>query len=164
VLSDLFGAIGTIVAALVVLSTGWPYADVIASVFIGVLILPRAWGLLKNVVDVLLESAPPGIRVEEIERAICQLPGVRSVHDLHVWTITSGFVALSGHVLASDRPSEDVLHHVQTLLRNRFGIEHATLQVESVDHADDGSCCVMDPRCLVVVPTARTRPASGGRP
>lgn len=164
VLSDLFGAVGTIVAALVLLWTGWPYADVTASVFIGVLILPRAWGLLRNVVDVLLESAPPGMRVEEIQTAICQVPGVRSAHDLHVWTITSGFVALSGHVLASDRPSEDVLHDVQTLVRERFGIEHATLQVESVDHADDGACCTMDPRCLVVGRTARTRASSAGRP
>jgi hypothetical protein len=109
---------------------------VIASVFIGVLILPRAWGLLKSVIDVLLESAPPGMHVDEIQAAICRVPGVRSARDLHVWTITSGFVALSAHVLANDRPSEDVLHDVQTLVRDRFGVEHATLQVESVDHAD----------------------------
>jgi cobalt-zinc-cadmium efflux system protein len=157
VLGDLFGAVGTIGAALVLLLTGWPYADIVASVLIGVLILPRAWGLLRNVVDVLLESAPPGMRVEEIQAGLCQVPGVRSVHDLHVWTITSGFLALSGHILASNRPSESVLHDAQTLVRDRFGIEHATLQVESADHADDGACCTMDPRCLVVSPVSTQR-------
>jgi len=161
VLSDMFGAIGTIAAAIVLLTTGWPYADVIASVFIGVLILPRAWGLLKSVVDVLLEAAPNGMRVEEIQAALCQVSGVHSAHDIHVWTITSGFVAMSGHVEANGRPSEEVLHDLQTLVRDRFGIEHATLQVESSDHADDGACCSADPRCLVVGNGARR--ATAGR-
>ncbi len=150
VVSDMFGALGAIAAALVLLLTGWPYADAIASIAIGVLILPRAWALLKSVVDVLLESVPEGIRVEEIQAAIGQVPGVNSVHDLHLWSITSGFVAMSGHVLAAGRPSEDVLHDVRRMLRERFAIAHATLQVESIDHADDGACCTADPRCLVV--------------
>jgi cobalt-zinc-cadmium efflux system protein len=163
VLSDLFGALGTIVAALVLLFTGWPWADVIASLFIGVLVLPRAWGLLKSVVEVLLEAAPAGMRVEEIQAALCQVPGVRSVHDLHLWTITSGFVAMSGHVEAVGRPSEDVLHDLQRLVRERFKIEHATLQVESADHADDGACCTADPRCLVVGASSWRVPAQRRR-
>jgi cobalt-zinc-cadmium efflux system protein len=79
------------------------------------------------------------------------VPGVGAVHDLHVWTITSGFVAMSAHVLANgSRPSADVLHDVQDLLRDRFAIEHTTLQVEQLDHVDDGACCTLDPRCLLI--------------
>lgn len=162
VLSDLVGAIGTIIAALVLLVTGWPYADPLVSVGIGLFILPRAWGLLKSVVDVLLEAAPTGTKVHDIQQAVCAVPGVASVHDLHVWTITSGFVAMSGHVQAQGRPSEDVLHDVQLLLRDRFKIEHATLQVESGDHADDGACCTADPRCLVVGDGPRRAVEAGG--
>jgi cobalt-zinc-cadmium efflux system protein len=72
------------------------------------------------------------------------------VHDLHVWTISSGFVAMSAHVLAAGHPSEDVLHDLTGMLRERFEIEHLTLQVEAIDHADDGACCMADPRCFVV--------------
>jgi cobalt-zinc-cadmium efflux system protein len=149
VLGDLFGAVGTVLAALVVLFTGWTAADPLISVAIGLLILPRAWGLLRSVVDVLLEAAPRNIDMRQIEAAMLEVPGVRSVHDLHVWTITSGFVAMSGHLQACGRPSEDVLHDVRRLLHDRFGIEHLTLQVESVDHADDGACCWLDPRCFI---------------
>ena len=100
------------------------------------------------------ESNPREIQVGQVETAMQEVPGVLSVHDLHIWTITSGFVAMSGHVLAESRPSSDVLHNQQVLLRQRFGIEHATLQVEQPDHADDGACCTLDPRCLVVGATA----------
>ena len=150
VVSDLLGSLGVIVAALVIALTGWWQADPLVSVVIGLFILPRTWHLLKSVLDVLLEAAPPDMQVEVIQAAIGEVPGVVSVHDLHVWTITSGFVAMSGHVEARERPSADVLHEVQKLLRDRFGIEHATLQVESSEHADDGACCSADPRCLVV--------------
>jgi cobalt-zinc-cadmium efflux system protein len=113
--------------------------------------IPRALALLRSVVDVLLESTPPYLNMREIEAAMRSVPGVESVHDLHVWSITSGFDAMSGHVRSNGRPTEDVLHDLRTLLRDRFGIEHVTLQVESVDHADDGACCVMDPRCFVPI-------------
>jgi cobalt-zinc-cadmium efflux system protein len=151
VLSDLLGSLGVIVAAVIVLLTGWWPADPLVSVLIGLFILPRSWKLLKSALDVLLEATPTHLDVRGIEAAIRQVPGVASVHDLHVWSITSGFVALSGHVLADDRRSSDVLHDVQILLRERFKIEHSTLQVERRDHADDGACCTVDPRCLVVV-------------
>jgi cobalt-zinc-cadmium efflux system protein len=84
-------------------------------------------------------------------------PGVASVHDLHLWSITSGFDAMSGHVRAEGRPSEDVLHDLRTMLRDRFDIEHVTLQVEAANHADDGACCVADPRCFVPKPIAIPR-------
>jgi cobalt-zinc-cadmium efflux system protein len=155
IVGDLLGAIGTIIAALVILATGWVTADPLISALIGLLILPRAWSLLRSVVDVLLESTPRHLDMHEIESAMRGVEGVDSVHDLHVWTITSGFDAMSGHVRSNGRRSEDVLHDLRHMLHERFGIEHMTLQVEAVDHADDGACCIVDPRCFVpkVVPT-----------
>jgi cobalt-zinc-cadmium efflux system protein len=161
VLSDLFGAIGTLVAGVIILLTGFVPADALISALIGILIVPRAWSLLRSVVDVLLESAPTHIDSRAVEAALRALPGVASVHDLHIWTISSGFVAMSAHLRSNGRPSEEVLHNAQTLLRERFAIEHATLQVEAVDHADDGACCVADPRCFV--PTAVPLPATAAR-
>jgi cobalt-zinc-cadmium efflux system protein len=119
------------------------------------LMLPRAIALLRSVVDVLLESTPRHLDMAAIEAAMRAQPGVDSVHDLHVWSITSGFDAMSGHVRASGRPSEDVLHDLRTMLRSQFGIEHVTLQVEAANHADDGACCVADPRCFVPTGTPR---------
>jgi cobalt-zinc-cadmium efflux system protein len=149
VLSDLLGSVGTIVAALVILLTGWTQADALISAGIGLIMIPRAFALLRSVVDVLLESTPHHLDMRAIEQAMATVHGVESVHDLHLWSITSGFDAMSGHVRANGRPSEDVLHDELTLLRDRFAIEHVTLQVESADHADDGACCVADPRCFV---------------
>jgi cobalt-zinc-cadmium efflux system protein len=151
VFGDLLGALGTMLAAAIILATGWSPADPLISALIGLLIVPRAVALLRNVVDVLLESTPRHLDTHAIEAAMRAVPGVTSVHDLHVWSITSGFVAMSGHVAASGRPSALVLHDLRGMLRERFGIEHVTLQVEveSADHADDWACCTLDPRCLV---------------
>jgi cobalt-zinc-cadmium efflux system protein len=149
VVGDLLGSIGTIFAALVILASGWTAADSIISALIGVFIVPRAWGLLRSVVDVLLESTPGHLNMPQIEAAMGAVPGVDSVHDLHIWTITSGFDAMSGHVRGLGRPSDDVLHDLRSMLRDRFGIAHVTLQVEAADHADDGACCITDPRCFV---------------
>ena len=149
VLGDLLSSIGTIVAAVIILTTGWTAADALISALIGVFMLPRAWVLVRSVVDVLLESAPGHLDIPQIEAAMRAMPGVDSVHDLHLWSITSGFDAMSGHVRSNGRPSEDVLHDLRTMLRDRFGIEHVTLQVEAANHADDGACCVADPRCFV---------------
>ncbi|MGI9146615.1 MAG: cation diffusion facilitator family transporter [Chloroflexota bacterium] len=149
VLGDLMGSIGTILAALVILASGWSAVDSIVSGLIGVFIVPRAWGLLRSVVDVLLESTPRHLNMPQIEAAMRAVPGVESVHDLHIWTITSGFDAMSGHVRSNGLPSDDVLHELRSVLRDRFNIEHLTLQVESADHADDGACCITDPRCFV---------------
>ena len=158
VLGDLFGSIGTIVAAAIILQSGWTAADALISALIGLLIVPRAWGLLRSVIDVLLEATPRHLDMPLIEQAMRAVPGVESVHDIHIWTITSGFDAMSGHVRANGRPSEDVLHDLRKMLRDRFGMEHVTLQVEAADHADDGACCVADPRCFV--PTAVRLPAT----
>src|SRR5262249_51468856 len=138
-----------IVAALVILATGWTVVDPIISALIGLLILPRAWTLLRSVIDVLLEATPRHLDLQQIEAAMRAVPGVGSVHDVHLWTIGSGFDAMSGHVRSNGRRSDDVLHDLRQMLRQDFGIEHVTLQVEALDHADDGACCVADPRCFV---------------
>ena len=163
VLADALGSVGAIVAAVVIYTTGWTPIDALVSALIGLLILPRTWSLLRGALDVLLEATPDHIDVHAVSAAMGEVPGVASVHDLHVWTITSGFVAMSGHVTARGRPSGDVLHDLQDLLRERFCIEHITLQVESDDHVDEGACCVADPRCLPVglgVGSRRTRTAA----
>jgi cobalt-zinc-cadmium efflux system protein len=150
VVADLLGSVGVVLAAAIIHLTGWWQADPLVSIAIGLFIVPRTWVLLKGALDVLLEATPVGLDLAEIELAARELPGVKAVHDLHVWSITSGFVAMSAHVETEGRRSEDVLHELQALLRERFKIEHATLQVEAADHIDDGACCSVDPRCLVV--------------
>lgn len=152
VLSDLLGTVGVMIAALVIGLTGWWQADPIVSVIIGLFILPRTWILLKSGLDVLLEATPSHVNVAELEAKLRAVPGVAALHDLHIWTITSGFVAMSGHVQAAGRPSEDVLHDVQAVLREDFRVEHSTLQVEQCEPGGDGgsACCQVDPRCLVV--------------
>jgi cobalt-zinc-cadmium efflux system protein len=148
-LSDLLGSLGVVVAAIIIALTGWWQADPVVSILIGLFILPRTWNLLRSSLDVLLESTPHHIDVAAMERALASVPGVQSVHDLHVWTITSGFVAMSGHVLADSRRGSDVLHDLRLVLRDQFGIQHATLQVERTNHQDDGACCDIKVGCTI---------------
>lgn len=132
VLGDLLGSIGVIVAAVVLLTTGWVYADPIIGVGIGLFILPRTFILLRATVRVLLEAAPPELPVTEVAAAIEAVDGVAAVHDLHVWSITSGMNTVSGHVVTTAGAESDaVLSAVQTMLGARFGIEHATIQCET---------------------------------
>jgi cobalt-zinc-cadmium efflux system protein len=149
VVSDLLGSVGAIVAAIVIALTGWYQVDPLVSVLIALFIVPRAWGLLRSGLDVLLEATPAHLDLRQVVAAMAGVPGVAAVHDVHAWTIASGYVAMSAHVRAIGRPSADVLHDLQTLLREELHVDHVTLQVESADHADDGACCVMDPRCLL---------------
>lgn len=157
VLADLIGAVGVILAALVLLLTGWRYADPLVSIGIALFILPRAWSLLKNVLDVLLEATPKDLDLGGVQAAMATVSGVVAVHDVHAWTITSGFVAMSAHVETAERANGDILHDLQELLRSRFRVEHATLQVEAADHSGDSICCQVDPRCLVIGSTASGR-------
>ncbi len=133
VLADLLGSVGVIVAAAVILATGWVAADALVSLAIAGLIGLSAWSIVRESTDVLLEAAPSGVDVEALERTIRFAPGVVDVHDLHVWTITSGFVSLSAHVLVA---RGDDCHarrrELEELLSAHFEIEHTTLQV---DHA-----------------------------
>lgn len=132
VLGDAASSAAVIVAGAVILSTGWTAADPLASGAIALLILPRTWTLLRQAVNVLLEGAPPHLDVPEIESALCAVSGVRRVHDLHVWTLTSGREAMSAHVVVGpDTPADKILEDLHVLLHARFGIDHTTLQVET---------------------------------
>jgi cobalt-zinc-cadmium efflux system protein len=131
VLGDLFGSVATIVAALVIKATGWYAADPILSAVIGLLVVYGAWSLLRESVDVLLESAPRGMDVATVRRAMQDVPGILGVHDLHVWTVTSGLVALSAHVeIASLQNWSEIMGQLATKLRDDFEIAHVTLQPE----------------------------------
>ncbi len=149
VVADMLGSVGAIIAAVTILLTGWYQVDALVSVLIALFILPRAWSLLRAGLDVLLEATPAHLDLHHVVEAMGQVPGVAAVHDVHAWTIASGYVAMSAHVQANGRPSADVLHDLQSLLREELHVDHVTLQVESADHADDGACCVMDPRCML---------------
>jgi cobalt-zinc-cadmium efflux system protein len=128
--ADALGSLGVVAAGLIVAVTGWAYADGIAGIAIGVLILLGSWRLVSTPVNVLMEGAPEGIDVKEVGNAMVGVPGVREVHDLHIWTVTSDFPALAAHVLTD--PDEDidmVRERLETLLHDRFDLHHTTLQV-----------------------------------
>jgi cobalt-zinc-cadmium efflux system protein len=132
VLSDALSSVATLIAAGIVLTTGWSGADPLASAAIALLIVPRTWSLLKQAVNVLLEGTPPHLELTEIERAMCAVAGVRRVHDLHVWTLTSGREAMSAHVIVDDvGQSERLLETLHAVLHARFGIDHTTVQLET---------------------------------
>jgi cobalt-zinc-cadmium efflux system protein len=131
VLADLLGSLGVVVAALVVLAAGWERADPLVSILIGVLVLASAWGVLRESAGILLESAPEGLDVGEVGHAMAAHPGVVGVHDLHVWTITSGFPSLSAHVVVErDADCHAVRRELEQVLHDRFALDHTTLQVE----------------------------------
>ena len=132
VLGDAVSSIGVIVAALVVMYTGLTIVDPLVSVFIALFIVPRTWRLLKQAVNVLLEGTPSHLDLGEIEQAMIRVPGARRVHDLHVWTLTSGHEAMSAHVVVDDvRESERLLEALHAVLHARFGIDHTTIQLDS---------------------------------
>ncbi len=133
VLADLLGSVGVITAAVVILTTGWTYADPLISVLIGLLVLASSWGILREAVDILLESTPAGTDAREVARRIQGVHGVKEVHDLHIWTITSGFPALSAHVLVGrGEDCHGKRRELERLLSAEFGIDHTTLQVDHV--------------------------------
>ncbi|MGW0122867.1 cation diffusion facilitator family transporter [Streptomyces sp. NPDC003327] len=141
VLADALGSVTVIVAAGVILATGWQYADPIASIVIGLMIVPRTLRLLRETLDVLLEAAPKGVDMAEVRAHILALPMVEDVHDLHAWTITSGMPVLSAHVVvhagALDSVGhEKMLHELRTCVGSHFDVEHCTFQLEPVGHAE----------------------------
>jgi cobalt-zinc-cadmium efflux system protein len=132
VLNDALSSLAVLVAAAVTLLTGWFLADPLASAAIALLIVPRTWSLLRQAVNVLLEGVPPHLELAAIERAITEVAGVRRVHDLHVWTLTSGREAMSAHVVVDDvGDSERLLDALHAVLHARFGIDHTTIQLET---------------------------------
>lgn len=131
VLADLASSAGVVAAGVVVLSTGWASADPLAGLLIGVLVVLSTFRVLRETVGVLLEGAPTGMDAREVGAAIASLDGVVGVHDLHLWTITSGFPALSAHVLvAAGADCHAIRRELEVLLRDRFELTHTTLQVE----------------------------------
>jgi cobalt-zinc-cadmium efflux system protein len=131
VLADLLGSAGVIVAAVVILLTGWTTVDPLVSVAIALLILGSAWGVLRDSTAILMEQAPSGVDADAVAQAITDVPGVTSVHDLHVWTITSGFDALSAHVLVGrGEDCHGLRREIERVLEARFEITHTTLQVD----------------------------------
>jgi cobalt-zinc-cadmium efflux system protein len=137
IIADLLGSVGVIAAAVVILLTGWLYADPLISVLIGLLVLGSSWKLLRDSVSILLEQSPPGMDAEEVGHRMVSVEGVEDVHDLHVWTITSGFPALAAHVLVGTAEDcHERRRELEKIIYREFGIEHTTLQVDHVgDHA-----------------------------
>src|ERR671912_2999047 len=140
VMADVLGSVGAIAAALVILATGWWYADPIISVLIGLLVLGSSWRLVRDSINILLEGTPSGIDAGEVGRSMAGVPGVSEVHDLHVWTITSGYPALAAHVLVGrDEDCHARRRDLEEILAREYGIEHTTLQVDHVgDHTAKG--------------------------
>jgi cobalt-zinc-cadmium efflux system protein len=131
VLADLLGSIGVVLAGILVLASGWREADPLVSVLIGLLVLGSSWSIVRESIGILLEATPRGVDAEEVGRAMAATEGVEEIHDLHIWTITSGFPSLSAHVLVA--PGADchgIRLQLERLLSQRFRLTHTTLQVE----------------------------------
>jgi len=139
--SDMLGSVAVILGALAIGWTGWQWIDPVLAVLIGLWVLPRTWLLLREAINVLLEGVPKGHDLAAIRQALHAQPGVRDVHDLHVWALASSTPALTVHVVAADAVDNDRLRReLAALLHERFGIDHVTLQVEA-DHCGD-ACAV----------------------
>lgn len=141
VMGDLIGSAAVIVAAIVIVTTGWVQADAISSLFIAAMIIPRAIGLLREVVSVFAESAPKGTHVQEIRAHILSTPGVVDVHDVHVWQLTRGAPVFTAHVVVdpsslSDGRAAGILSQLQTCLSQHFDVEHSTFQLEPSGHVE----------------------------
>ena len=137
VIADLLGSFGVVAAAATILATGWLEADPLVSMFIGLLVLASSWSILRDSTTILLEAAPSGIDTRVVGDRLAHASGVVEVHDLHIWTITSGFPALSAHVLVG-RGEDCHARRLELarLLRDEFGIEHTTLQVDHMTDRD----------------------------
>jgi cobalt-zinc-cadmium efflux system protein len=135
VLADTVGSLAVIVGAGVVAATGWGWVDPVVGVAIGLWILPRTYRLARQALRILIEAAPSGIDLERLAAELAALPGVVDVHDVHVWTLTSEMEAASAHLMvASGTEYHDVLDQARVLLRDGYGVDHATLQVEPDNH------------------------------
>jgi len=143
---DALSSVGVIAGAMIILATGENVVDPIISVMIGVLIVISSFRITWEATQILLEATPPGVSISDIQTRMTEVPGVRNVHDLHVWTVTSGFVSLSAHVETDQSHDQHgILVELRRLLAQRFGIDHATIQVETLDlHEELEACCGID--------------------
>jgi len=138
--SDMLGSIGVIVAALVIMYTGWGWVDSLVAAAIGFWVLPRTWMLLRESMNVLLQGVPDGINIDEVEQGIRAIDGVTEVHDLHLWALTSGKNVMSTHLVADleRRSEQQILAEVTELMHERFDISHVTVQVEQAGFHEQG--------------------------
>lgn len=139
VMSDALASVGVIIGGLIVLFTGWQQADTLISLGIAAIIVPRAWSLLKEAVHILLEAAPKGMDLAELRSHLMGHPAVIDVHDLHVWTITSGVPVMSAHVVVAEEDLHDtgrMLDELHECLSGHFDVDHSTLQLEPPGHAE----------------------------
>jgi cobalt-zinc-cadmium efflux system protein len=143
ILGDALSSVGVVIGGVIILYTGWYLIDPLLSILISLVIVYGAWALVKESVSILLESVPSHINIETISAEIQKIAGVREAYHIHVWTITSGVYAMSGHVLIEDQlvsGSKDVLERIRALLADRFKIEHSTIQLEC-DRCDLSLAC-----------------------
>jgi cobalt-zinc-cadmium efflux system protein len=149
-MGDVLSTVGAVVAGIIIRFTGWNWLDPLVSVLIGFLILWNAWGILREALDILMEATPADIDMEELQHSVLEVEGVRGVHDLHVWSITRSLRTLSAHLLVEDMQVSSgarVQAAVGEVLAHRYGITHATLQLECVD------CVQADLYCDIVAGT-----------
>ncbi|MEO8605871.1 MAG: cation diffusion facilitator family transporter [bacterium] len=131
VIADLLGSLGALAAGVIIILTGWTQADAVAAAVIAVLVLKSAWDLVRESLDILMEAVPEHIDLEKLREAMEGVPGACRVHDLHVWTLTTGRYALAAHaVIDADVDSDAVLEHMQRLLADRYEVHHVTIQIE----------------------------------
>lgn len=144
VIGDMLGSVGAIIAALLMLFFGWGIADPIASVIVAILIIISGWRVTKEAFHILMEGTPAHIEVEKVKSSLLKIPNVTEVHDLHIWSLTSGMPMLSCHVAIKDaRIHDKILREAQSILHDDFGIEHSTIQVENKEDGcpnHHGSC------------------------
>ncbi len=138
VVSDALGSVGAIGAGITMLVTGWYLADPLISVFIGMLILYSSWSLVRESMSILMQFVPKGIELDEVQKTMEQVKGVIKVHDLHVWAVTSGIFTLSAHAVIEENGNfHQVLNDIENILKDRFNIEHTTIQLETEDREDN---------------------------
>ena len=141
VFSDMLGSVGVIAAALVVMLTGWTFADPLVGAGIALFIVPRTWRLLSQAVHILLEGVPAQVDIKRLERVLCEIPGVGSVHDVHVWTITSGLDSMSGHLVVEDMAQAPaILRRAREAMHESFRLDHVTIQIEDGQNEDGTQC------------------------
>ncbi|MCP1356135.1 cation diffusion facilitator family transporter [Aneurinibacillus migulanus] len=142
VIGDMLGSVGAIIAAVLIWQFGWTIADPIASVVVAVLVILSAWRVIRDSVNVLMEGVPAGIDIDEVREAVLAIDGVTAIHDLHVWTVTSGFPSLSCHlVIRNMEQSGEVLRKANHLFKEQFHIAHTTIQIEDPDMCQEGDMC-----------------------
>ncbi len=162
-MTDAVGTLAAIGAGGLIWAFGWEWADPVASILIGILVIYSSWALIKEAIAILMESTPTHLDIEAVRAALAAGPGVREVHDLHAWTITSGMISLSAHVIVADEQSPPVaLRAIREILHERFGLDHVTIQIET--EGDCGCSIPNDGGCVAAVLPTDRRARRGQQP